>query len=84
MLPDVGGAKSTAALAAAPSPLDLWRLRRLGLECSRALGVWMAEDPESLPQRFLEALPTLLALNARPEVGSMFGVLSGVLFYVSP
>ncbi|CAM9465103.1 unnamed protein product [Sphacelaria rigidula] len=67
MLPDVGGAKSTAALAAAPSPLDLWRLRRLGLECSRALGVWMAEDPESLPQRFLEALPTLLALNARPE-----------------
>ena len=53
---------------AAPSIVDLWAMQRLGLECSRVLGVWVAEDPESLPQRFLEALPVLLALNAGAEV----------------
>lgn len=52
----------------APSIVDLWAMQRLGLECSRVLGVWVAEDPESLPQRFLEVLPVLLALNAGVEV----------------
>lgn len=61
-------AASMAAAAAAPSPIDVWVLRRLGLDCSRALGMWVAEDPESLSQGFLEGLPVLLALNARRDV----------------
>eukprot|EP00752_Nemacystus_decipiens_P010838 g9636.t1 len=50
-----------------PSIVDLWGMQRLGLECSRVLGVWVAEDPESLPQKFLEVLPVLLALDAGAE-----------------
>lgn len=57
-----GGSGSAMSLA------DLWAMQKLGLECSRVLGVWVAEDPESLPQRFLDALPVLLALNASTEV----------------
>lgn len=60
--------ESGQASAMAPSIVDLWAMQRLGLECSRVLGVWVAEDPESLPQRFLEALPVLLALKAGDEV----------------
>lgn len=60
-----GGAESSQS---APSIVDLWAMQRLGLECSRVLGVWVAEDPESLPQRFLEVLPVLLALHAGGEV----------------
>ena len=73
----------------APSAVDLWALQRLGLECSRVLGVWVAEDPESLPQRFLDALPVLLALGAAEEVragnGSVIRVVgqnSGLIFAV--
>lgn len=69
-----GGAESPSS---APSIVDLWAMRRLGLECSRVLGVWVAEDPESLPQRFLEVLPVLLALNAGAEVSVVGFRLSG-------
>ncbi|CAM9854133.1 unnamed protein product [Ectocarpus sp. 12 AP-2014] len=62
-----GGDADSGSASAGPSIVDLWALHRLGLECSRVLGVWVAEDPESLPQRFLEALPVLLALNAGEE-----------------
>ncbi|CAB1117298.1 unnamed protein product [Ectocarpus sp. CCAP 1310/34] len=62
-----GGDADIGSASAGPSIVDLWALHRLGLECSRVLGVWVAEDPESLPQRFLEALPVLLALNAGEE-----------------
>lgn len=54
----------------APSIVDMWKLQRLGLECSRALGVWVAEDTDSLPQRFVGALPVLLGLKASAEVRS--------------
>eukprot|EP00903_Cladosiphon_okamuranus_P014719 g13639.t1 len=59
--------RGTESSSSAPSIVDLWAIQRLGLECSRVLGVWVAEDPESLPQRFLEVLPVLLALNAGEE-----------------
>ncbi|CAM9396737.1 unnamed protein product [Ectocarpus sp. 6 AP-2014] len=62
-----GGDADGGSASAGPSIVDLWALHRLGLECSRVLGVWVAEDPESLPQRFLEALPVLLALKAGEE-----------------
>lgn len=65
---EAGTEESPPSTAAAPSIVDLWAMQRLGLECSRVLGVWVAEDPESLPQRFLDALPVLLALNAGVEV----------------
>lgn len=58
--------------SAAPSIVDLWAMQRLGLACSRTLGVWVAEDPESLPQRFLENLPVLLALKVGVEVRFCF------------
>lgn len=48
--------------------VDMWAIQKLGLQCSRVLGMWVAEDSESLPQRFLEALPVLLALKAGEEV----------------
>ena len=69
-----GGARAgqdgkAALSSSAPSIVDLWAIKRLGLECSRVLGVWVAEDPESLPQRFVEVLPVLLALDAGAEVG---------------
>lgn len=51
-----------------PSLMNLWNLRRLGLMCSRTLGIWMAEDPEASSQRFPENLDVLLALNANSEV----------------
>ena len=51
--------------------------------------MWVAEDPESLPQRFLDALPVLLALGAAEEVragnGSVIRVVgqnSGLIFAV--
>lgn len=64
------GARAESA-SSVPSIVDLWAMQRLGLECSRVLGVWVAEDPESLPQRFLEVLPVLLALNAGVEVSGV-------------
>lgn len=66
--PKAASAMDLAAAASQPSLADLWMLRRLGLSCSRALGMWIAEDPESMPQKFTESLPALLALNARSEV----------------
>lgn len=63
-----GGGEAAESSPSAPSIVDLWAMQRLGLECSRVLGVWVAEDPESLPQRFLEVLPVLLALDAGAEV----------------
>lgn len=62
------GAEESSSAAATPSIVDRWAMQRLGLACSRTLGVWVAEDPESLPQRFLENLPVLLALDVGVEV----------------
>lgn len=66
--PSSGSDADSGSASAGLSIVDLWALNRLGLECSRVLGVWVAEDPESLPQRFLEALPVLLTLSAGEEV----------------
>lgn len=60
--------EDTFSAATAPSIVDRWAMQRLGLACSRTLGVWVAEDPESLPQKFLENLPVLLALDVGVEV----------------
>lgn len=51
-----------------PSLVDRWAMQKIGLACSRAVGIWVSEDPESLPQRFVNALPVLLALKAGEEV----------------
>ncbi|CAM9766826.1 unnamed protein product [Discosporangium mesarthrocarpum] len=61
------GRPPTPGAPAEINPGDLWVLQRLGLECARALGAWVAEDPESLQSEFLEELPVLLALKARDE-----------------
>ncbi|CAM9275994.1 unnamed protein product [Hapterophycus canaliculatus] len=63
-----GGGGGRDSPAAVPSIVDLWAMQKLGLQCSRVLGMWVAEDSESLPQRFLEALPVLLALRAGEEI----------------
>lgn len=69
IVPSVGSSGEDAtAKRPVPSLVDTWAMQRLGLECSRTVGVWVAEDPESLPQRFVDALPVLLALRARAEV----------------
>lgn len=70
-----GGGGDHNSPVAAPSIVDLWAMQKLGLQCSRVLGMWVAEDSESLPQRFLEALPVLLALKAGEEVRGC-GILS--------